>query len=253
MLSKNKIKLIGSLHRKKSRDESSLFLAEGNKLVSELIKSDFTIHYLVAFPAWFVGKRFPAGIEIIETDLPGMKKISPLTTPTEVLAVVEIPKYDFDYGEITQQLTLVLNDIQDPGNLGTIIRLADWFGIENIVCSKGTVDIFNPKVVQATMGAILRVKLHYLDLNEFFKKVLNQNQLPVYGTYMEGVSIYQEKLLQPALIVMGNEGKGISPGLRKYISTTISIPSFAKTTGSESLNVSMATGIVLSEFRRQGR
>lgn len=251
MLSKNKIKLISSLQRKKMRDESSLFVAEGNKLVLELLESVFQIKHIVAFPAWLSGKQFPPRIEIIETDLLGMKKISSLTTPTEVLAVVEMPKHNLDFSEISQQLTLVLDDIRDPGNLGTIIRLADWFGIENIICSIGTVDVFNPKVVQATMGAILRVKLHYLDLAAFFKEISEQNQISVFGTYMVGASIYAEKLTQPALIVMGNEGQGISLELKKYVSKVISIPSFAKNSGSESLNVAVASGIVLSEFKRQ--
>jgi TrmH family RNA methyltransferase len=252
MLSKNKIKLISSLQRKKARDETSLFVAEGNKLVSELLDSNFITHYLVAHPDWLAGKQFPAGIEIIETDLTGMKKISALSTPTEVLAVVGMPKYDLDFSELSHKLTLVLDDIRDPGNLGTIIRLANWFGIENIICSIGTVDVFNPKVVQATMGAILRVNLHYFDLGEFFKDVYREIQIPVYGTYMEGISIYKEKLSQPALIVMGNEGKGISPELKKYISKGINIPSYAKNAGSESLNVAVATGIILGEFKRQG-
>ncbi|MCF8372802.1 MAG: RNA methyltransferase [Bacteroidales bacterium] len=251
MLSNNKIKLISSLQRKKMRDESSLFVAEGNKLVLELLESDFQIKHIVALPCWLSGKQFPIGIELIETDLPGMKKISSLTTPTEVLAVVEMPKLNLDFSDISQQLALVLDDIRDPGNLGTIIRLADWFGIENIICSIETVDVFNPKVVQATMGAILRVKLHYMDLAAFIEDISKQNKIPVYGTYMDGTSIYKEKLTQPALLVMGNEGKGISPELKKYISKTISIPTYAKSSGSESLNVAVATGIVLSEFKRQ--
>ncbi|MEA3443619.1 MAG: RNA methyltransferase [Bacteroidota bacterium] len=251
MLSKNKIKLISSLQRKKMRDEHSLFVAEGNKLVSEIVESDFKIHSVVALHQWIETKKLSPNIEIIEANEKEMKKISSLTTPTEVLAVVEKPAFDLDISRLSGQLSLVLDDIQDPGNLGTIIRLADWFGIENIVCSRGTVDVFNPKVVQATMGAILRVKLHYSDLGKFFGEVLEQFKIPVYGTFMDGTSIYQEKLPEAALIVMGNEGKGISKDIQQFITHKISIPSFSENKTSESLNVANATGIILSEFSRR--
>ena len=252
MLSKNKIKFITSLHRKKGRDENLLFIAEGNKLVTEILSSDFDVETLVATGDWIACQGNLPVQELIDCSPQEMKKISALTTPSVVLAVVRKPDIALNVENLIDKLTLVLDDIRDPGNLGTIIRLCDWFGIENIVCSVGTVEVFNPKVIQATMGAILRVKVHYQELTSFFTEVHDKTQIPVYGTFMEGGSIFSENLSSEAIIVMGNEGKGISPEIQKFIQQKISIPSFSSGQGSESLNVAMSTGIVLSEFRRQG-
>ena len=230
-----------------------MFIAEGNKLVNEIISSGLKIHFLIYTNKWKSNFEVTDSIkEIIETDEAGIKKISQLKTPPDVIAVAQFPKYSFSISEISSQLSLVLDDIQDPGNLGTIIRLANWFGIENIICSANTVDMFNPKVVQASMGALLRVKLHYLDLVNFFKDIQSNNDIPIYGTYMNGENIYKSQLSDKGLIVMGNEGNGISSDMESFITYRISIPNFA--TGqqeTESLNVAVATGIILSEFKRQ--
>ncbi len=253
MLSKNKIKFINSLRLKKFRDINSMFIAEGNKLVNEIISSELTIHFLIYTNKWGGHLKASNNIkELIETDETGIKKISQLKTPPNVIAVVQFPEYSFSISEISSQLSLVLDDIQDPGNLGTIIRLANWFGIENIICSKNTVDMFNPKVVQASMGALLRVKLHYLDLLNFFKDIQSNSDIPIYGTYMNGENIYKSQLSDKGIIVMGNEGNGISSGIEPFITNKIAILNFI--TGQqepESLNVAVATGIILSEFKRK--
>ena len=253
MLSKNKIKFINSLRLKKFRDSNSMFVAEGDKLVNELLSSNLTIHHLISTADWNTSYPLPENVmEHIETDKAGIKKISQLKTPPDVLAVVQFPEYLFSLSEINSKLTLVLDDIQDPGNLGTIIRLANWFGIENIICSTDTVDMFNPKVVQATMGALLRVKLHYMDLHKFLNKIKTTSDIPVFGTYMNGENIYNSQLPGKGLIVMGNEGNGISESISPFITNKIAIPDFsAKQDKSESLNVAVATGIILSEFKRR--
>ncbi len=251
MLSKNKIKFIGSLQRKKKRDEHKLFIAEGEKLVIELIESGFKITYLIALPEFLIKLKIHHHTEVIEANSTEMKKVSGLTTAANALAIVEMPEYKLHIPDLADKLTLVLDDIRDPGNLGTIIRLADWFGIENIVGSKGTVDVYNSKVVQATMGAITRVRVHYLDLAGFLSENKGSVKLPVYGTYMDGISVYNENLPDSCLVIMGNEGVGISSAVENFIDSKISIPSFSFGKGSESLNVAMSTGIILSEFRRR--
>ena len=253
MLSKNKIKFINSLKLKKFRDINSLFVAEGTKLVDELINSNLPIHLLISTTDWKANFPFAGNVkEHIECNKSEIKKISQLKTAADVIAIAEYPKYSFSLSEIVSQLTLVLDGIQDPGNLGTIVRLADWFGIKNIICSNSTVDLYNPKVVQATMGALLRVKVHYFDLADFFKEVGLSKDISVYGTYMQGENIYQSELPEKALIVMGNEGNGISSEVEPFITKRIAIPNFAKgQEESESLNVAVATGIILSEFKRQ--
>ena len=172
-----------------------------------------------------------------------------------MLAVCEIPKYELNLESLKGKLTLVLDDIKDPGNLGTIIRIADWFGIENIVCSPETVDVFNPKVVQATMGSISRIMVHYVPLMEFLEVQSLKFKVPVYGALLEGKNIYNEKLSTEGLIVIGNESKGISEKLLPFITEKISIPTFShyKSNGgeAESLNAAIATSIICSEFRRR--
>jgi RNA methyltransferase, TrmH family len=186
----------------------------------------------------------------LEIDKAELQKISLQQSPQEVLAVFEIPQYHFDNSVIAGKLSLALDNIQDPGNMGTILRLADWFGIEHVLCSKGTADAFNPKTVQATMGAIGRIKIHYLDLSE----VLSQVKMPVYGTFLEGDPIYDVPLKREGIVVMGNEGNGISGEIAPYITQKLFIPDYpVGKTGSESLNVGVATAIVCSEFRRRNR
>ena len=237
MLSKNQIKLIQSLTRKKKRDELSLFVAEGEKLVSDLLPH-FECRHLFSTTS-----NYPKAVQVNELE---MKKITHLSTPSSVLAVFEQKKSDYDTGEVSKSLSIALDDIQDPGNLGTIIRVADWFGIAYVFCSTACADVYNSKTVKATMGALSRVKVVYVDLPTLLKGV----SCPVFGTFMDGENIYQEKLPKQGVIVLGNEGQGISSDVEKQVTKRLSIPSFGDKS-SESLNVAMATGIVCSEFRRR--
>jgi TrmH family RNA methyltransferase len=180
---------------------------------------------------------------------PELQKISFLKTAQKILAVFKKPSPTFEFGQHDNQLLLCLDGIQDPGNLGTIIRLADWFGISTVVCSEDTADVFNPKVVQASMGAISRVEVIYTDLPEFCRKTVQELNMEVFGTFMEGKNIYSLDTPSSGLIVMGNEGQGIRPATEKFVTQKIAIPSFSKG-GMESLNVGIAAAIVCSEFRR---
>jgi len=248
MLSKNKIKYIRSLEMKKFRTESGWFLAEGNKLVRDILPF-FECELLVAKPSWMAQQGDIRAGELIVAESDDIEKASLLKTPQDVIAVFKQPQYLLDKEELKQSLNLVLDGIQDPGNLGTIVRLADWFGIKNVICSPDTADVFNPKTVQATMGAIARVKVFYTPLPELLNELLD---FPVYGAFLEGKNIYEETLSAAGLIVMGNEGKGISPSLTQYISHKLYIPNYpVGTETTESLNVAVATAIICSEFRRR--
>ncbi|MGQ0827230.1 MAG: TrmH family RNA methyltransferase [Bacteroidota bacterium] len=252
MLSKNQIKFINSLKQKKFREEHHLFIAEGNKIAHELLRSEIKIKQVFATAGFFKTTKVDTPVECIEIKPNEMERISALTTPTEVLAVCEIPNYKLNTNELKDQLTLVLDNIKDPGNLGTIIRIADWFGISNIICSNDTADVFSPKVVQATMGSISRVKVHYTYLTELFK--VQSLKSKVFGALLEGDEIYSKKLSPEGFIVIGNESKGISEKLLPYITDKINIPSFShlKPGGeTESLNAAIATAIICSEFRRR--
>ena len=240
MVSKNQIKLITGLHLKKNRLANQLFLAEGVKVIQELLQSNFVLEHLYATEESFSSFSITNKSVVSEVE---MKKITALSTPSSCLAVFQIPKQE---QLINAGLLVALDDIRDPGNLGTIIRLCDWFGIEQIVCSKETVDLYNPKVVQATMGSIARVKLNYLDLEKF----ISETTLPVFGTFMDGLNIYEEKLPKEGIIILGNEANGISKSIEKLVKNRIAIPRFGNLQKTESLNVATATAIVLSEFRR---
>jgi RNA methyltransferase, TrmH family len=237
MVSKNQIKTISSLHQKKYRKINELFIAEGQKTIAELISAGFVLDNL------FVTEQLnlhETEIIISETDL---KKISALKTPNNCLAVFKTkPTLKI----IEKGLILVLDNLQDPGNLGTIIRLADWFGVAQIICSEETVDLYNPKVVQATMGSLARTEIIYTDILAFLK----QTKMPIYGTFMDGENIYKNTLPTEAIIVMGNEGNGISKPIEALITQKIAIPRFGTIQKTESLNVSTATAIILSEFCR---
>jgi len=253
MLSKNKSKYIQSLARKKHRDAEHVFLVEGDKMVAEALSSGLKVKILCATTGFLdaYARLSASANEIVEVDADELRKVSLLQSPQNALAVVEIPAVSFSMDAVTDQLSLALDFIQDPGNMGTIIRLADWFGIEHIFCSTTTVDCYNPKVIQASMGAIFRVKVHYIDLPQTLAGV-KQRALPTYGAFLEGENIYAKKLTQNGILVMGNEGNGISAEVEQAITDKIHIPSFATNgAGSESLNVSMATAICLSEFRRR--
>jgi len=268
MISKNQISRIRSLHQKKYRDELNLFIAEGEKVVSELISSDIKIHSIYATEQFdnlmmsrfddvtAIGKlsnyqiiKSSNRVEIIKEE--ELKKISALTTPQGVLAVAEMPKPLLVSEINTNQLFLVLDEIKDPGNLGTIIRIADWFGFQDVVCSENSADAFSPKVVQAAMGSLFRINILYTDLSSFLKEVAADEKLPVYGSLLDAENIYKAKLKNRGCIVIGNESKGISVALLPFITDKISIPSFTK--GKiDSLNAAMAAAIVCSEFRRRG-
>lgn len=240
MLSKNQIKLITSLQQKKYRKQEQLFFAEGIKVVQELLHSNFELQELFTTKQDFLSVSKDKLHAISEAEL---KKISALATSNSCLAVFKIPK-----AKETKEsgLILALDDVRDPGNLGTIIRLCDWFGIETLFCSEETVDIYNPKVVQATMGSISRVNVVYGDLENFLVKT----KLTVFGTFMDGKNIYQESLPNDGVIVMGNEANGISEAVEKLVTDRIAIPRFGDLQITESLNVATATAIILSEFKR---
>ncbi|CAD0001458.1 TrmH family RNA methyltransferase [Flavobacterium salmonis] len=240
MISKNQIKLISGLHQKKQRFANQLFFAEGIKVIQELLQSNFELEHLFTTQNDFETVAFSKRVSITEQEL---KKISALSTPNTCLAVFKIPA---ENSIIDSGLIVALDDIRDPGNLGTILRLCDWFGIQQIICSKETVDIYNPKVVQATMGSITRVNVNYVDLKSF----ITNAKLPVFGTFMNGENIYQSVLPQNGIIIMGNEANGISAEIEKMVTSRLTIPRFGTLQKTESLNVATATAIVLSEFKR---
>lgn len=250
MLSKNQVKYLHSLRLGKFRELNRVFIAEGVKLVDDLMKSHFRIQIIYASPAWInEHQRIIAGQEFVIQEVTGeeLEKISNLVTPNEVLAVVGYPDPAVPAPGTFGNIILLLDRIQDPGNLGTIIRTADWFGIGHIFCSPDTVDVYNPKVVQATMGSICRVDVHYTDLMQFLLSL--GGDWRKYGTISDGESIYKTEPEFPAAIVIGNESKGISEEYLPLLTHRVGIPSRSK--GAESLNAAMATGIICSEFCRR--
>jgi TrmH family RNA methyltransferase len=249
MLSKNKIKFINSLNRKKNRDQTGLFIAEGEKAIQQLLAAGYGFQTLICTEKK-INQYSNLDCEIITASKDEIKKISTFKTPQPILAVCIQQKHLVPTPNILQnELSLALDDIQDPGNLGTIIRLASWFGIKNIVCSLNTADCYNPKTIQATMGAIAHVNVFYTKLEDFlFENARLGN--PVYGTFLNGENIYTTELTPNGIVVMGNEGNGISNEIEKIVKHKLNIPSFNKM-NVESLNVSMATSIVCSEFKRR--
>lgn len=249
MLSRNELKLIRSLAQKKVRDTEGLFLAEGPKLVDELLGAFAcrlhlgTEDYLAARP--------PGKGDIRPVTLQELERASLLRTPQQTLAVFEKPAPEAPAATLPQHgLCLALDGVQDPGNVGTILRLADWFGIRHVVCSPDTADAFAPKVVQATMGALARVHIYTVPLPDYLGRL--EPTTPVYGTFLDGESLYAQPLTPHGLIVMGNEGRGISAGTAQHVNRRLFIPSFppGQPTG-ESLNVAIATAVTCAEFRRR--
>lgn len=241
MLSKNQIKLIKSLEAKKNRKREGLFVAEGPKVVGDLLRAGFQPHSIFSTVS-------RPDAELITDD--ELRRISFLQHPQEVLGVFHISTIPqpSDISHQTSGLALALDGVQDPGNVGTIIRIADWFGISQIFCSPDTADVYNPKVVQATMGSLAHVTITYCDL----VPLLSKAGVPVYGTLLDGQDIYQQPLSENGIIVMGNEGNGISSEVRQLVTNKLLIPNFNKNTETaESLNVAIATAITLSEFRRR--
>ena len=240
MVSKNQIKLISSLQQKKYREQHQLFVAEGIKCINELLNAAFIPVFLLA-----TEKVFDAQYDTLVSYISAseLQKMSGLSSANTCLAVFKIPE---PKPLEVRGLIVALDEIRDPGNLGTIIRLCDWFGVEHLFCSLETVDVYNPKVVQATMGSLARVAVHYVDLPQ----LLATTTLPVLGTFMDGDSIYQLALPQEGIIVMGNEANGISTAVAAQVRQRIAIPKFGKLQQTESLNVATATAIVLSECKR---
>lgn len=240
------IQQLRALKDKRVRDAERLFIAEGDKLVDEILDSHFVVRRIYTTDQ----QRKGDNIELVTRQ--EMERISQLSTPTSSLAVVEQPERHLTIAKLRHKLVLALDGVQNPGNLGTIVRLADWFGVDDIICSRECADCYNPKVVQATMGAILRVAIHYVDdLPQLLCEARNEG-MNIYGTLLDGNNIYNEKLTHEGIIVMGNEGRGLSQECRATLTHKLLIPSYpADCPSSESLNVAMATGIILSEFRRR--
>ena len=264
MLTKAEIQMIRSLGDKRGRQAEGLFVAEGAKLVTELVAGTLAGG---ALRVWRVCcteeglKQLQSGMEKtfatskeVQIDMVSqkeMERISFLKTPSALLALVEMPRWRMQATKRGAELILALDGVQDPGNMGTILRIADWFGIREVVCSEHTADCFNPKVVQATMGAIARVRVHYLPLTEWLAQAV-QAGVPVYGTFLDGDTIYDAPLTTGGIVVMGSEGKGVSAQVAALVTHRLYIPSFpAGVPTSESLNVATATAIVCSEFRRR--
>lgn len=234
---------------RKYRLQEKAFVAEGPKLVGELLPYSTPL-YIAATKDWLDANRhlLRAVKEVDEVSQTELERASLLRTPQSVLAVMPIPERRLDISSLQKKLVIALDSVQDPGNLGTILRIADWFGIHEVLCSEGTADVYNPKCVQSCMGALARVKVFYCNLPE----VLGQAEMPVFGTFLDGTDIYKEELSQQGIIVMGNEGNGISQPVAKLVNRRLYVPNYPKgSLTTESLNVAVATGIVCAEFRRR--
>lgn len=243
MLSKSNSKRITGLHQKKCRKREGVFVAEGIKVINELLESSFELEaiYGIDDAALHLSKKHETVFHhITPTEL---KKISFLKTPQTALALFKIPT---QVANTRQGVTVLLDDVRDPGNLGTIIRLCDWFGVKSLICSSQTVDCYNPKVVQATMGSLSRISISYTDIQDY----LEEEHRAIYGTFMDGEMIYTASLPKEAVIVMGNEANGISEAIEQLVTHKIAIPRFGQLQKTESLNVATATAICLSEFKR---
>jgi TrmH family RNA methyltransferase len=239
-LSKNHIKLITSLQQKKYRQKHKLFVAEGVKVVNELLNSSFEVEQLFITDDFVISAKIENVVIVLESEL---KKISQLKTPNKVLGLFKIPEI---ISSENSGLIVALDEINDPGNLGTIIRLCDWFGVQKLVCSSTTVDCYNQKVVQASMGSLTRVDIIYTDLVEY----LNESELSIFIADMNGENVYKSDLPKEAILVMGNEANGVSDQVRNVVDSKISIPRYGNIQETESLNVATATAILLSEFKR---
>jgi len=251
LLSGSQIKFIRSLRQKKYRELHRCFIAEGSKLAVELTASRFQVRHIYALRSWV--DQIPWSLEIPLTEVTPveMGRITTLASPGPVLAVVNMDEPVIDLHQLKSSLTLMFDDIQDPGNLGTMIRVADWFGIGEVVCSPATVDLYNPKVVQASMGSLSRVRIHYRNLRLLLEEL--QGCIPVYGMMLKGEDIYEAEIEQRGIILIGNEAHGISNELNRYITRRLSIPFYpgSRKDHAESLNAAVATGIVCAEFRRR--
>ncbi len=257
MISKNRIKFIISLQKKKIRDEEKLFVIEGDKLVREFIASKTLIRSVIAKPEFLssLPRETMGNVkEVEEVSYEELKLISTLKTPHNALAIVPVAERVLNMNDVFGELSVALDFIQDPGNLGTIIRAAGWFGMKNIICSPDCVDVYNPKVVQASMGALLNVNIYFYDLAKLLSEA-GKAGIPVFGTLLEGESVYHHSLNNKGIILLGNESKGISADLLPFITDKIMIPKISTAKyGNDSLNVGMAASVIFSEFaRKSGR
>ncbi len=251
MPGKTRIKLIRSLKDKKNRNRHGLFIVEGDKTVKELLLSDWKVHSLYATEEWLKENPVKGDFDVFPVNESTLRRISLLKTPNHVLALSHLKEADPGKISCHGNLTLVLDNVQDPGNLGTLVRVCDWFGIRYIICSENCADIYNPKVVQSAMGSIFRVKVGYTCLKRFFSSPQNK-KIPVYGAFLDEESIYSHTLGKSGFILLGNESRGISPAISGMVDFRITIPSAAYSgDSSESLNVAVAGGIIISEFRRK--
>lgn len=246
MITKNEIRQVQALADKRARDGEGLFVAEGHKLVGELLASELRVRRVYAAEGLFA-----ADGRIVAATPRELERLSLLKTASDAVAVVEQPRRRLASADPARELVLALDEVQNPGNLGTIIRLADWFGIRHVVCSRDSADCFSPKVVQATMGAILRVEVHYADLAAWLREVRAQG-VPVYGTFLDGDNIYDAELTRHGVLLMGNEGRGVGEACAASVDRRLFIPPWpADRRGSESLNVAVATAVACAEFRRR--
>ncbi len=253
MLSHSQIKYVQSLQQKKFRRQYGVFLAEGEKIISELLQSHFEMEGVYALADWLQenSHQIPDGLKVFETSQKDLERISGLKTPNKVLAVVKTPT---DESAPTSQkgLSLVLDKVQDPGNLGTIIRTADWFGIRQVICSPDTAEVFSPKVVQASMGSFLRVRVYYTELKPFLEKAAGET--PIYGAFLEGEDLWEVEVKNKGILVIGNESKGISPEVAALVQKKVRIHGGkkpGKPDAAESLNASVAAGILMAWLSRK--
>ena len=256
MLSNNRISFIRALQQKKFREEHRLFIAEGDKLVREMLNSGFTVQQVCGVESWIVDNHSHAmkaeSSEVVK--VMDMERMSSMTTAPEVLAVVEIPEYDINEVGGNKGLILMLDGIRDPGNMGTLIRTADWFGISDIIASEDSVEFWNPKVIQATMGSITRVRLHSSDLKAAVNLLRqntakNNSSFSVYGAAMDGTDVYKTEWSRSGALIIGNESNGIRDNIAQLLDVTVAIPR-AENSGAESLNAGIAAGILMSEYFR---
>lgn len=254
MISKEKIRHINALKTAKFRNQYGKFIAEGPKIIGELLKSSFKVLNIYATPEWIISNvgKIPENIEVVEVSESELDKISNQKTPNQVLALVKFPEEPSEIPEISN-FVLMLDGISDPGNLGTIIRTADWFGVQQIICSENCVDLYNPKVVQATAGSVFRVPVYYTDLEKYLMKITPG--IAVYGALLDGENLYSVKSGNSGIILIGSESHGISPKLIPHITHSIRIPDYSsgKSLPAESLNASQAAAVICAEFNRRNR
>lgn len=251
MISKNQIKFVYSFGKKKTRDEHHLFLAEGVKILRDILPY-FEAEYIYATEDAYDEIQSLTKTNVEKVTVAEIEKMTQLQSAPKALALLRMPDYKLDFSTLSKSLILALDGVQDPGNVGTILRIADWFGIKMVLCSPQTADIYNPKTVQATMGAIARVSVSYVDLPSTLQTLRNQYKMPIYGTFLDGKNMYETELTSNGVIVMGNEGNGVTEEIDKISDHRLYIPNYpVGMPTSESLNVSVATAIVCAEFRRR--